>query len=288
MPASNTREARREAQRTRDRVFNNWNTLFRSLYHNSVNIIGDEAVPKRYLLRTLINKGGIAYDLKTGLYLRYVGTGIDVYGLFDHYTLYGMNGITLNRSADEVVILRANDYCYPMDFFFDDQCTRITDLDMAIRQNLEAIKTMTIAETTDDSFLTNANLIESRRVGATVFYRNKTSYQNVLKIDSTGAQYLVDKLMEARQQVINETLSALAISTANIDKRERVQTAEIEASNGFAIEMGKTLIDTFNHDAENGGIPIRLERNTELLFENEIDNKIKEKEATENENISAE
>ena len=286
--AQNTRQARREAERTRKQRMEIRLNIFKSLFHNSVKILGDTTVPKRYLLEQLLCFGGIAYDPKLNLYLRYVGANIDVYGLYDKYTLYGYNGLTVTRDAKDVVILRANDLTFPLNNYLIDQSYKIVDLEMAIEQNLEAVKTMTIAETTDDNFLTTANYTESRRVGATIFYKNKTSEINTLKVDSTGAQYLVDKLMEARKEIINETLSALCISSANTDKRERVQGEEIIASEGFAVEMGKTLIDTFNYDAKQGNIPIRLERNSELLFENEVDNKIKEKEATENENISAE
>ena len=280
----NSRTARREAEKRRNKIFNDRLSIFDSLFHNSVKIKNDTEVPKRYLLRELLNKGAVAYDRATGLYLPFVGTNIDNYGLYTQYTLIGYKGLTLKRKVDEVCILRANDLQYPLISFLREQCEKITDIEMAIYQNLEACKTMTIAETTDDSFLTNAELVESKRVGSTIFFRNKTSLTNVLKVDSTGAQYLVDKLMEARQKVINETLSCLCISSANTDKRERVQSSEILASEGFAIEMGKTLIDTFNYDAESGNIPIRLSRNTELLFENEFDNKIKENESEEKEN----
>ena len=103
-----------------------------------------------------------------------------------------------------------------------------------------------------------------------------------LKVQSTGAQYLVDKLLEARKEIINETLQALGISVANTDKRERVQTSEVEASQGYGKDCIQALIDTFNYDAEQGGLPIRLEGNTALIqsFENI------EKEKEENDNGS--
>ena len=45
---------------------------------------------------------------------------------------------------------------------------------------------------------------------------------------------------------------------------------EVMASQGLAKDMISTLIDTFNYDAEYGGIPIRLKANTSLMKENEI------------------
>ena len=70
---------------------------------------------------------------------------------------------------------------------------------------------------------------------------------------------------------MNETLSTIGINVANVDKKERVQDAEIRASQGFALDCLSTLIQTFNHDAEIGGLKIRLKGNTSLFNQNELD-----------------
>ena len=48
----------------------------------------------------------------------------------------------------------------------------------------------------------------------------------------------------------------------NTYKKERVQSAEVEASNFYTIDAINTLIDTFNYDAEYGGVDIKLVPNT--------------------------
>ena len=122
-----------------------------------------------------------------------------------------------------------------------------------------------------------ANEIDSRRVGATVVFQNKSAMTgNEVKVQSTGAQYLVDKLLEARKEIMNETLQAIGLSVANTDKRERVQTSEIIASQLYTKDCIQTLIDTFNYDAEQGGIPIRLEGNTAVLDAIDIEENEKE------------
>lgn len=282
--ANNTRNARREAEKKRKVYADNYRNRFAVLFHNSVKVLNADDLPKRYLLRVLLEHGGIAYDKQTKLYLRYVRGGIDVYGLPQWYTLIGYNGFTVMRNADEVVILRANDLKYPLQDYLDQQINKIVDFDMAIEQNLEAIKTMTVAEVQDqNTMLSMANEMDSRRIGATVVFQNKSAMiGNEVKVQSTGAQYLVDKLLEARKEILNETLSALGISVANTDKRERVQSSEIEASLGYGKDCIQTLIDTFNYDAEQGGIPIRLEGNTTLI--DVIKTSINEKEEQNNGN----
>lgn len=269
--ATNTRTARKEAQRKRQKYFDSYFNRFVALFHNSVVIENADDLPKRYLLRTLRQRGRIAYDKETGLYLPCVDMGIDVYGLPTMYQLIGYDGFTVQRKPDEVVILRANDISLPIDVYLTQQIEKIVDFDMAIEQNLDAIKTMTIAEVKDQaSLLSLANEYENRRLGATVVFKQKVSTPDTeLKIQSTGATYLIDKLLEARKEIINETLSSIGISVANTDKKERVQTMEVIASQGYALDSLNTLVETFNYDAEQGGLTIRLRGNTSLLKESE-------------------
>ena len=112
---NNTRSSVRDAILKRNKYVDDYTSLFSMLFHNSVEIENlPSDLPKRYLLRVLRNKGGIAYDKQTELFLPYVEKGIDVYGLPQEYTLVGFNGFVVSRKPEEVVILRANDLKYPI------------------------------------------------------------------------------------------------------------------------------------------------------------------------------
>lgn len=276
--ATNSRQAIRDAEIKRKKYENDYRSLFSMLFHNSIiveNLPND--LPKRYLLRVLKNKGGIAYDKITGVFLPFVKSGIDLYGLPKNYNLIGYNGITYWRKADEVVILRANDLEYPIDVYIENQVKKLVDYDLAIEQNLESIKTMTFVEVPSQSaLLSMANLQTARQMGASFVFVNKHAMQDIeYKVNNTGAQYLIDKLRQDRKECMNETLSTIGINVANVDKKERVQDAEIRASQGFALDCISTLIETFNHDAEIGGLEIRLKGNTSLFKENELEKKKK-------------
>ena len=271
--AGNSRQATRDALKKRQLYENDYRSLFSMLYHNAIVVENlPQDLPKRYLLRVLKNKGGIAYDKITGVFLPYVKSGIDLYGLPLQYNLIGYNGETYWRKAEEVVILRANDLEYPLDVYIENQVKKIVDYDMAIEQNLESIKTMTLVEVPDQATLLSiANIQNARQVGSSFIFVNKKSLQGMeYKVNSTGAQYLIDKLRQDRKECMNETLSAIGINFANTDKRERVNNEEIRASQGFALDCLSTLFETFNHDAELGGLEIRLKGNTNLYKENEI------------------
>ena len=280
----NSRQATKDAIKKRNAYANDYRSLCSALFHNSV-IVEDlpSDLPKRYLLRVLLNRGGLAYDKITKVFLPFVKKGIDIYGLPTGYTLIGYNGYVVERKPEEVVILRANDLEYPISVYLENQIEKIVDYDIAIEQNLEAIKTMTLVEVPDQaSLLSIANIQNARRIGASYIFVNKKAMSQIeYKVNSTGAQYLVDKLREDRRHCLNETLSTLGINVANVDKRERVQGEEIRASQGFALDCLSTLVETFNHDAEIGGLKIRFKANTSLYKESELDTKLKEKELEE-------
>lgn len=272
--ANNTRNSVKEALIKRQKYENDYRSLFSMLFHNAVQVEDlPEDLPKRYLLRILRSKGGIAYDKITKVFLPFVKIGIDIYGLPKAYTLIGFDGTVLTRKVNEVVILRANDLEYPLDVYIENQVKKLVDYDMAIEQNLEAIKTMSFAQVSDQSqLLSLSNLQNAKRIGATIVYVNKTALTGTeIKVQPTGAEYLIDKLRQDRKECMNETLSAIGINVANVDKKERVQDAEIRASQGFALDCISTLVETFNHDAEIGGLKIRLKANTSLSEQYELD-----------------
>ena len=57
-----------------------------------------------------------------------------------------------------------------------------------------------------------------------------------------------------KKEYRNEFLSRLGIMTANTMKRERVQTAEVNAGMGEAVDLIYTVIDFWNKQAESYGL----------------------------------
>lgn len=287
--ANNTRQATRDALKKRMKYENDYRALFSMLFHNSIVVEKiPKDLPKRYLLRVLKNRGAIAYDKISKVFLPFTKEGVDLYGLPKYYSLIGYNGFIVRRTAEDVVILRANDLEYSLEEYIESQVKKLVDYDMAIEQNLEAIKTMSVMQVGDEKqLLSVANMQQAKRIGATIVYVNKKSMTGAeINVQQTGAKYLIKDLREDRKECMNETLSTIGINVANVDKKERVQDAEIRASQGFALDCISTLIETFNHDAEMGGLEIRLRGNTSLFKENLIENEKKKAEIEELKNSS--
>lgn len=270
-----SRQERKRAEKRRNEIASDYRNRLGLIFENSITFENlPTELPKRYLTRVLREKGGIAYDKISGLYLPYVRMGIDVYGLPTGYTLVGYDGTVFTRRADEVIILRTNPHSVPVQQFLDIQIEKIVEFDISILQNLDAIKTMSVIDVPDIKMLnTLQNLDDSRRIGASVAFASSLATKS-LNVFSTNAQFFIDKLNEARREIWNDTLAYLGVSTANVDKRERVQSAEIVATEGYSYDCLNILIDTFNYDAEIGGLPIRVRANTIMYkqLENEINN----------------
>ena len=264
--AINTRSAVKESLKKSQEYRETYLKRFSTFFHNAVKIETNEFkdLPKRYLLETLMNKGAIAFDRSLRLFLPFTQSGVDIYGLPTQYTLIGMNGFNKLCTPDEVVILRANDLRVPLQIYLEQQASKLADIDMAIEQNLNAIRTMSLVEVPDKAtMLSFSNLESAREIGASVVFVNKSAnIQGNIKVSQTGAEYLIDKLQEARREILNETFQTLGIGTMNTYKKERVQSAEVEASNFYTIDSINTLIDTFNYDADFGDIDIHLIPNT--------------------------
>lgn len=270
-----TRFERRRAEKYRRLRENYYVSHFLSILHNSVvveNLPND--LPKRYLLGVLFRKGSIGYfgDQKgNGLYLPQSGTGVSVYGLPTQRILTAYNGKILTKRADDVVVLRINDLSLPVLPFLRSQAVLLADLDTAITQNLESIRTMTFAKCKDEKTLFSIKQAwDANRCGATVAFVAEDGIDSAFSVLDTGAQYLIDRLLEDRARVMQDTLQSIGVATT-VNKTERVQSIEVQASNMYAYTNLQTIIDTFNYDAEIGGLPIRLRMNeatSALLVQN--------------------
>ena len=85
-----------------------------------------------------------------------------------------------------------------------------------------------------------------------------------LKSIDIGVNFLVDRFAEARDQERDTLLNKLGIMTANINKRERVQSAEVNATIGQATDYIYLLIDTFNKQCETYGLDYEMQLNGSL------------------------
>ena len=203
------------AEEWRRQRISQWKGYFLSLLHNAIEIENlPDDVPKRYFLRVLFKCGKIGEW--NGLYLKANGIGIDIYGLPTEYNLIGYNGFIRTVKAKDAKILRLNDLAIPIEPYLDYQCGLIVDIETAIRQNIEATRTMKLIECRDQaSLLSIKNINEASRLGATAVFMTTAGMQDKVVVHDTGATFMCDQYMQLRKEFINETLNRLGVQTAN-------------------------------------------------------------------------
>ena len=58
----------------------------------------------------------------------------------------------------------------------------------------------------------------------------------------TGAEYVADKIQANKMMLVNEVLTFLGVDNTNVDKKERVQTAEVLSNNEMIMSMRESRI----------------------------------------------
>lgn len=197
-------------------------------------------VDARYLELHLFKNGSVVYfndDVLGDLCLNVIYNGrLDVYGnpvLRRAYSGYN-NYQKLLKSSNSVIIwnnyLRTNSFLDVKMFAY-----RLHNLDRIIDVNANAQKTPVLVQGTEKQRLTLLNLYKEFNGNAPFIFGDKNLDLNALKVLSTNAPYVCDKIYQLKTQIWNEALTYLGISNINIQKKERLITDEVTRNQGGTI-----------------------------------------------------
>ena len=217
-----------------------------------------------FLKRGLFENGAMGYDKITKQWYYVYGQGLNEFGNPTSLIFVTANGKTFTRNA---YYEDTEEGAYKVDALpinmsmaqLIKECTDfMTNCDVAMRQNLEACKTPYIVVCkNEDLRLSFAQAIQQKTLGQACIIVSEDLGDGLKAVD-IGVDYLVDKFAEARDTERDVLLTKLGILTANTDKKERVQSAEVNASLGQASDYIYLLIDTFNKQCESYGLPFKM------------------------------
>ena len=138
------------------------------------------------------------------------------------------------------------------------------DCDIAIRQNLNASKApLFIAVADSDTAITIKHSIQQQQAGQPVIVVKKELLENYSSIP-INTPVLFPQIYEFKQKIRDSLLNKLATLTANTEKRERVQSAEISAGVGECEDYIYSFLDNVNEQLKSYGLRERLVNNTSL------------------------
>ena len=244
-----------------------------------------------FLKRGLFENGAMGYDKITKQWYYVYGQGLNEYGNPTSLTLVTANGKTITRPA---FYENEEDGAYKVDALpvnmsmaqLIKECTDfMTNCDVAMRQNLEACKTPYIVVCkNEDLRLSFETALQQKVLGQACIVVSEDLGDGLKAVD-VGVNYLVDKFSEARDTERDTLLTKLGILTANTDKKERVQSAEVNASLGQASDYIYLLIDTFNKQCEYYGLPFKMIFNgsMEEIYLNDDEDEDEDEDENENE-----
>ena len=130
----------------------------------------------------------------------------------------------------------------------------LADCDIGIMQNIRAVRTPAFWVTDNSDFVLSVkSAVQDTENGDTHVILEK-NLASVLSSMKNETPFIADKIQEQKKIIRNEFLTRIGILTANSSKRERVQTAEIEAGVGETVDLIYTVIDYWNKQAKQYGL----------------------------------
>ena len=245
-----------------------------NLLLNAVKIIdkgSGETLPfvvETFVKRALFENGAAGYDKITKQWYFVYGEGLDDYGKPTQLVLVTANGKAFMRKAyydkDEDGAYEVLGLPVPnltIGAIIQETTDFMQNCDLAMRQNLEACKTPYIVVCRDENLrLSFDTALQQKQLGQAAIVVSE-ELGDGLKAISVNTPYLVDKFEQARDAERDTLLNKLGILTSNVNKRERVQSAEVNATLGQATDYIYLLIDTFNKQCETYDIPCEMQFN---------------------------
>lgn len=152
-------------------------------------------------------------------------------------------------------------------------------------QNIKACKTPYIIACKDDKVrLSLFTAIQQQQdENKPVIVVDKDIGENLVSI-KTNVEFIADKYDELEDKAKDKLLNKLGIMSANINKKERVQVGEVNATLGQCLDYIYAMIDTFNKQCETYGIDLEMIDNTSLgEYEKQAQEGAKEGNTNENE-----
>lgn len=256
-------------------VYSRFDEFF-NLLLNSVKIVYKDTqkeinfAEEDFVKKCLFDNGSVGYDLITKQFYMVAGEGVNKYGDPKSLILTTADGKVFSRPAfyepSSIGAYKIN--ALPTHMTMSGLIKEVTDFmencDVAIRQNLEACKTPYIVICKNkDLQLSLQHAIEEKQKGQAVILVSEELGDGLKSVD-IGVDFLCKEFMEVRDTEVDKLLTKLGIMTANTDKKERVQSAEVNANIGQASDYIYLLIDTFNKQTESYGLNYEMQFNGSL------------------------
>lgn len=164
-----------------------------------------------------------------------IGGQLDVYNIPTKRRAYAANGYQMPLDETNSVIIFNNKLHTNSVLTVENFARRLWNLERTIDVNCNAQKTPILISCDETQRLTLKNAYMQYEGNQPVIYADKNLNPNALRVFSTGAPYVADKLYMLKTQIWNEALTYLGISNVNMTKKERLISDEVIRNQGGVI-----------------------------------------------------
>lgn len=237
-----------------------------------------EIVPypqEQFFKKQIIYRNVVGYCRVGDVFTEVDGMDIDLYRFPEYIIMRTGNGRPLGtRKADYAPNLNGNYILFGLPFSMSladlvfAAADEIAETDKAIRQNRRACQTPYFMICSDpETRLSLEHAIQQQQDGTPVVIVDEKIAGDIKGI-ATVTPFLVDKFLQYRDAVRDRLFNKLGIMSANINKKERVQVGEVNATVGQCLDYIYMLVDNLNRQFESYDLPYRMETNgsTEELY----------------------
>lgn len=162
---------------------------------------------------------------------------VNVYGKPTNFRAIGWN-YNKEYNIDNSVIINNNSLQKATAEIIDYYCTKLADIELTKDLNRNALKMPYILETTEDTMLSAKNTWKKINSTEPVIYKNKSrsSADGIgVSVQNNGVPAILDKLEDDYNCYVAKILTVLGLDNYVEDKKERVQSAEVDSQQEYII-----------------------------------------------------
>lgn len=232
-------------------------------------------IDKRFLEWCLFYDG-MAVFFKDDVTDKYVCIQVMPSGNFNMYrvptnrTAYAVNGYQnteLNESNS--VIIYNNLIRKPSARDIEIYAKKLTNIDLSINVNVNAQKTPVAIVCDETQKLTFENLYQQYAGNIPFVFGDKSLNLDNIKVINTKAEYKAEDLNKLKMDTWNEALTYLGVSNVQYQKKERINSEEINRSMGGAFASRRSRLKARQNAVEEINRLFNLDISVE--FEDEVD-----------------